>query len=312
MRKASSAQRIISSSLFILFSMRREISYEGLYEACEDIRSEGSRKSSFLVPVKEDDVTGCSWRKRALAEFIGCAVMCLIGDAAVASGVTSPKDTGYYKNQVQESLAWGIAVMIGILLSERTSGAHLNPSVTISQWFTGKISYRMALIYILAQVLGFFFGSLIVLACFANALDNFDGGHRQGRGDQESISVFSTEPQPYLTITETLLDQLVSTTLLIFIVLFCQDEHLYPFPERTQGIFIGLVIVGLVMSLSVNSGLPLNPARDFAPRLMMWMFGWGNSVFLYAQARYWWIPIIAPSISGILGSVLFHLFKMVQ
>ena len=52
----------------------------------------------------------------------------------------------------------------------------------------------------------------------------------------------------------------------------------------------------------------INPARDLGPRVMTWMFGWGNGV--WTESSYWfWIPVVMCHIGGIIGAVL-HLVTM--
>src|SRR4051794_8932508 len=70
-----------------------------------------------------------------LAEFLGTLVLLALGDGVVAMVVLFGTDTpgevikGGYTNI---TLGWGLAVLMGICVAGRVSGAHLNPAVTLA------------------------------------------------------------------------------------------------------------------------------------------------------------------------------------
>ena len=61
------------------------------------------------------------------------------------------------------------------------------------------------------------------------------------------------------------------------------------------------------MTFGFNSGYAINPARDFGPRLFTAVAGWGGSVFT-AAGNWWWVPIVAPMIGGVLGAFVYDFF----
>ena len=62
-----------------------------------------------------------------LAEFFGTLVLILFGNGVVAMDVLFNK--GGYTNI---TLAWGLGVTMGIYIAGKTTGAHLNPAVTLA------------------------------------------------------------------------------------------------------------------------------------------------------------------------------------
>src|SRR4051794_41630365 len=70
-----------------------------------------------------------------LAEFLGTLVLIALGDGVVAmvslfgSGVPGEVIKGGYTNI---TLGWGLAVLMGICVAGRVSGAHLNPAVALT------------------------------------------------------------------------------------------------------------------------------------------------------------------------------------
>ena len=69
-------------------------------------------------------------------EFIGTLVLVLLGDgvcAACSLNKSKAKGAGW----VVITLGWGLAVMMGVLIAGPSSGAHLNPAVTLGLAIAG-------------------------------------------------------------------------------------------------------------------------------------------------------------------------------
>ena len=73
---------------------------------------------------------------KCLYEFIATMIMILLGDG-VCAGNTLKFSKGQNGGWVVIPLAWGLAVMTGVLISGPVSGAHLNPAVTVGLAFAG-------------------------------------------------------------------------------------------------------------------------------------------------------------------------------
>jgi glycerol uptake facilitator protein len=51
-------------------------------------------------------------------------------------------------------------------------------------------------------------------------------------------------------------------------------------------------------------GYPINPARDFGPRLFTVLAGFRNNGLTDGN-RVWWVPVLAPLVGGVLGAAVY-------
>ena len=112
---------------------------------------------------------------KCLFEFVGTAILVLFGDGVVASTVLK-KSKGENGGWVVITLAWGLAVMLGVFIAGPYSGAHLNPAVTLGLAAAGTFSWALVLPYIVAQMLGGFLGAVLVYLYYK---DHYDVTDRQ-------------------------------------------------------------------------------------------------------------------------------------
>lgn len=64
-------------------------------------------------------------------------------------------------------------------------------------------------------------------------------------------------------------------------------------PKGLIPIAIGVTDLGLmILTYSYSSGSPINAARDFSPRLLSSMVGYGVDVFT-ANNCYFWVPLVS-------------------
>src|SRR5580698_3811456 len=100
-----------------------------------------------------------------IAEFLGTAVLILFGNGVVAmvvlfgTGVPGEIVKGGYTNI---TLAWGLAVTMGIYIAGKTSGAHLNPAVTLTLAVFRGFPWSKVIPYSLVQVAGAFAAAALV------------------------------------------------------------------------------------------------------------------------------------------------------
>ena len=62
-------------------------------------------------------------------------------------------------------------------------------------------------------------------------------------------------------------------------------------------LLIGLLVATIGACAGYLEAWPINPARDFGPRLFCYFTGWGAQA-LPAPQNYWWVPIAGPLLGG--------------
>jgi glycerol uptake facilitator protein len=210
------------------------------------------------------------------------------------SGVPGEIVKGGYTNI---TLAWGLAVTMGIYVAGRISGAHLNPAVTVSLAVYRDFPWRKVAPYIAAQILGAFIASALVYWNYMPAFQAFDPGL------EKTASVFTTFPAFPAVPFAGLLDQTIGTALLMLLILAIGDERNQP-PGNLGPLLVGLIVVAIGMAFGGMHGYAINPARDFGPRLFTAVAGFKNNG-LTDGPKVFWVPIVGPILGGILGSAAY-------
>ncbi|CEF62529.1 Major intrinsic protein family and Aquaporin-like domain-containing protein [Strongyloides ratti] len=209
-------------------------------------------------------------------------------------------------NYLAVTIGWSLSLMFAVYMSFRTSGGHLNPAVSLFQLTMGNINALTFILYSIAQTIGAFFGSLFAYILYIDAIDNYDGGNRFVTGPRATAGIFATYPQHYLSIFGGIFDQVLGTAILCFLIGTITDKRNrigYTF----QPLLIALVLLFIGLTIGMNSGYAINPARDIGPRLFTLIAGYGWRVFSYRNYTWFWIPIFAPLLGGVIGAWMYQL-----
>jgi MIP family channel proteins len=243
--------------------------------------------------------------RELLAEFLGTFVLIVFGVGVVAQTVLSSNGAG---SPLGIHIAWGLAVTMGCYVAGGVTGAHLNPAVTLALAVHRRFPWAKVLPYAVAQLGGAFAASVIVYVTYAEALDAFDHGVRQVSGALGTAGIWATYPQPFLsTFPGGFIDQVVGTALLVGVIFGITDTRNSPAPAGLTPVVVGLLVVLIGATFGFNAGYAINPARDLGPRTFTAVAGWGSEVFR-AGNSWWWVPVIAPSIGGVVGGWIYDLF----
>jgi MIP family channel proteins len=243
-----------------------------------------------------------TWRESA-AELLGTFLILVFGTASVAQKVLSGGALG---SALSIHLSWGLGVALGVYASAGVSGAHLNPAVTLALAAFRGFPWRKVVPYVLAQAVGAFAGAAVTYLTYREALAAFDGGVRQVVGEKATAGIFATYPQPFLSaFPGGFVDQVVGTALLMLGILAISDRR-NAGPATGGPVLVGALVVAIGMTFGFNAGYAINPARDLGPRLFTFLAGWGSEVFT-AGGHWWWVPIVAPCLGGLLGALAYDL-----
>jgi len=236
-----------------------------------------------------------------IAEFLGTFVLILFGCGVVAMVVLFPtKNPGeiVHGGYTNITLGWGLAVMMGIYIAGRVSGGHLNPAVTLAFAVFRGFPWRKVLPYSTAQTAGAFAAAAVVYWDYLPAFHQVDPALQKTAGVFTTFAAFPELPQAGF------LDQVIGTGLLVLLVLAITDEFNAPPGANLAPAMIGLVVVAIGMSFGGMHGYPINPARDFGPRVFTVLAGFRNNG-LTDGARVWWVPVVAPLVGGLAGAALY-------
>lgn len=251
---------------------------------------------------------------KCLFEFLGTMIMILLGDGVCSACIlnkTKAKGAGW----IVITMAWGFAVMCGVIIAGPYSGAHLNPAVTLGLALSGNFPWASVLPYMAAQMSGGFAGAVLMYFFyfdhFAASSDNPDG----------MLATFCTMPAiEHKSVN--LFSEIIATFVLIFLILalgtsgnqasvgigealgLSAGKGTLPVGLGSLGALpVTFIIMSIGMSLGATTGYAMNPARDLSPRIahaILPLKGKRDSNWVYS-----WIPVAGPLIGSALASALF-------
>jgi glycerol uptake facilitator protein len=226
-------------------------------------------------------------------------MLLLLGGGVVATAILT-KSKGLGGGWLLINFGWGLAVFAGVTVSY-ASGANINPAVTVGLLAAGKFTqgFGVALLYILAQLIGAMIGALLVWLAFKKHFDEeVDPG--------TILGVFSTGPA-IRSYFWNFVTEVIGTFVLVFVVIGFGHAG-DPATKTPAGLAalgalpVALLVVGIGASLGGPTGYAINPARDLGPRIMHAVLpipSKGTSDWSYA-----WVPIAGPLVGGLLAGWL--------
>jgi glycerol uptake facilitator len=244
--------------------------------------------------------------KACLAEFIGTALLVLLGNGVVAN-VVLPKTKGNGSGWIVITFGWGMAVFVAVWCVAPISGAHLNPAVTVGLALAEKFAWDQVRDFIAAQLLGGIVGASLVFLFYRD--------HYVVSNDPDGkLATFATAPA-IRNLPCNLVSEIIGTFVLMFAVLLAVEPSITAVdaaaattPGMKMGLGslgalpVGLLVLSIGLSLGGTTGYAINPARDLGPRIahaILPIPGKRDSDWTYA-----WVPVIGPLIGTFVAVLL--------
>lgn len=249
-------------------------------------------------------------RKSFIGEFIGTFLLVLFGCGSVAVTVLFKSHQGLF----QIAVVWGIGVTLAIYATRHLSCAHLNPAVTFAMAASGRMKKDLVPTYITAQLLGAFIAALVLLSIFNPSIVAYEQSNNIIRGTPASIETAKMFGEYYgypdnvvkTSMPLAMFAEGFGTFLLVFIIFALTEGCNTGRPDDSVApLFIGLTVSSIICLIAPLTQAGLNPARDFAPRVVAWLFGWGSAAFPDNTGGFFFVYILAPIIGGLVAGITF-------
>lgn len=231
-------------------------------------------------------------------------LLLLLGGGVVANALLA-KTKGNGQGFLFINWGWGLAVFVGVLASY-ASGGHINPAVTVGLLANGAtemgghpVSVGLVLTYFAGQFVGSLVGAFLMWLTYKKHFDT-------DTDPSLKLATFATAPEirnPLFNV----ITEVIGTFVLVFVVIAAGK-----FTEAGSGepanlgwlgaLGVGLLIVGIGISLGGPTGYAINPTRDLCPASCTRFCrfpGKRDSDWGYA-----WVPVVGPLIGGALAGVL--------
>jgi aquaporin Z len=216
-----------------------------------------------------------------LSELIGTALLVLGGLSLVIFmfGAGSPMARILPSEGLRRLITGFLFGTTGALVAlspvGKASGAHINPIVSFGFRLMGRLSLKLMVIYVLAQLTGAIVGALPLLLWGST-----------GR----SVAFGATLPGEGYSTTTVFMGEVVTTfTMVALLTMFLSFRKIRPF---TPALFPPLYSI-MVWAESPISGTSTNPARSLGPALFS------------GQWQGWWIYWLGPLLGTLLALLVF-------
>jgi MIP family channel proteins len=262
-----------------------------------------------------------------LGELFGTFMLTLFVILLVAAAVITEAQVGIW----QVALPTGLGVSLSIIISAHISDAHLNPAVTAAFAVIRFRQFHWILIlpYMAGQLCGGILAGAALYLFYHGPVAHFEMKNNITRGEagsELSAMIFGeyfpnpavyphSDPDNLAIISPFMafLTEVFGTMLLVFIVFSITNKR-----NTTIGSFT--IIIPLCVAFTVATIISvfgpltqacLNPARDFGPRIVAAIAGWGRIAIPGPRSGFW-LYILGPLIGGPLGGGLSDLLLIVD
>ena len=230
-------------------------------------------------------------RREFIAELMGTTCFMFFGCGTNAMSVLF--GLGGYTNI---AIGWGLGVFLGILVSNRISGAHLNPAVTLALVMIKRFPAKKMAHYMAAQMLGGALGAALAFIFYHAKFMLVDPSLSH---TADIFTTFPAVPQFF----PSLLSEIMATAALLFGILAIVEHFATEQAGWMAPAAIGALIVAIGMGLGGMHGYGMNPARDLSSRIFITLAGFKNTGLL--DSNIWLASPLGAMIGGPLGAILY-------
>ncbi len=245
-------------------------------------------------------------QREFLGEFTGTFLMVLFGTGSVAVDTLF----GAHRSLGVIALIWGVGVTLSIYLTRHLSCAHLNPAVSLAMATSGRMTWRKVPYYLIAQFLGAFLAGWIIYLLFSSAIADFEATHHIVRGTPESVATARMFGEFYdtkiVSLPLAIFGEAFGTFILVVMIFALTEGCNVGRPSDTMApVFIGLTVSSAICLIAPLTQAGFNPARDFSPRMVAAIMGWGRNALPDACGGFFWVYMLGPCLGAEVATFLF-------
>ncbi|KAI1766706.1 aquaporin-like protein [Hypoxylon sp. FL1150] len=238
--------------------------------------------------------------KELLGEFLATCIAVFMGLASTLSVNLSANQDVKYGSYETTCWAWGFAWMLGIYIGGGSSGAHLNPAISICFWLFRGFPAKSCVKYVVVQVVASLVAGALAYGIYRDTIRYVDPTMTT------TANSFFSHPQEWVSLGSAVFDQIVGSAIMMIAVLGLGDDKNNPPGAGMHAFVLGLLVTTLKFALGYNIGSALNPASDFGPRIIAWAVGYrGPEVW----GQNWWLlgPWIGTLGGSLIGSLIYDI-----
>ncbi|MEW6349486.1 MAG: MIP/aquaporin family protein [Thermodesulfobacteriota bacterium] len=253
-----------------------------------------------------------------IGEFLGVLLLVLLGTSAVAVAVIFKAFSGL----MEVALIWGLAVTLAIYGTRHLSCAHLNPAVSVGMVVAGRMDSRLLPWYLASQTVGGIAGGAVVFLLFGGQIAQFEAAYGIVRGSPESVRTAmmfgeyfpnpGMAPQWLNVSMGTAMCAEATGTFILVTMIFLLTEgcNVGRPADGLAPVFIGGTVAVIIGVLAPLTQAGINPARDFGPRLVAFLAGWGAIAIPGPHGGFLAVYVIAPLVGGVTAALCFRFLIM--
>jgi glycerol uptake facilitator protein len=264
---------------------------------------------------------------RCCGEIVGTFLLVFFGCGAVHAAVLTGAQSGLW----QVAIVWGVAIMLAAFTVGAVSGAHINPAITLALAVWGRFPWRPVAPYIVSQLIGAMFAAGLLCYVFQTQLTAKEAEKEVVRGQPGSVVTamcygeYYPSPAPLagkpggirpgqldshwgmVDHSPAFIIEFVGTLILALVVFAVSDERNAGAPLARLGpVAVGLTVAALISVIAPLTQACFNPARDFGPRLVAYLAGWGEVALPGPNGSgFFTVYILAPVLGAVAGGGLY-------